>query len=184
MKYFKKENIYTFDMNDARRYGIQFKHTPYSKLVMPQNVPIKQDAIFLGRAKNRMDEISKIYKQLKEKKVKTKFMVLGAKENEFTINKFMSYSDYLLELSASKSVVEINKADQAGCSLRLLESLFLKKKLITNNKYIKEDKYYNPKNVFILDIDNMDDIHNFLNSPYSNDISVDDLDFSVWIDTF
>lgn len=34
IKYFSKENIYTFDIDDAERYDIRFKHTPYSSKIV------------------------------------------------------------------------------------------------------------------------------------------------------
>ena len=52
-----------------------------------------------------------------------------------------------------------------------MEALFYHKKLITNCKSIVNYEFYRKGNVFILGEDSMDELFNFINTPY---IDVDD----------
>lgn len=183
MTFFDKENVYSFDMEDAKKYGIRFKHTPYSEKVKLNESNKLYDGIFLGRIKNRDDEIEKIYHLFQKRNLNVKFLVLGSKNKNIELKTYMAYRDYLEYVANSKCIIEINEPNQAGCSLRMMESLFLKKKLITTNKDVKKDSFYNDKNVFILGVDNIERINEFINGEYCMvDVSI--LKFVNWIENF
>lgn len=55
---------------------------------------------------------------------------------------------------------------QSGLTLRVMESIFYKKKIITNNKEIIRYDISNPESVFILGVDSDDQLKNFLETPY------------------
>ena len=46
-----------------------------------------------------------------------------------------------------------------------MEAMFYNKKLITNNIYIKEYDFYNPRNIFILQERNINELNEFLELP-------------------
>ena len=69
-------------------------------------------------------------------------------------------------LSQSNCILDYNQEGQVGLTLRPMEALFLEKKLITNNKDIKNYDFYNPSNIFILGENNIEDIKEFINKPY------------------
>ena len=86
----------------------------------------------------------------------------------------------------SKSILDIVNPNQSGLTLRVMESLFFKKKLITNNLFISEYDFYNSQNIFILGKDREEDLHDFINSNY---IDVDDsivtsYDYHNWVKRF
>ena len=67
-----------------------------------------------------------------------------------------------------------------------MESIFLKKKLITNNKNVKNFKFYNKNNIFIIGIDKWENLEEFLNKKY-HDIDrkiLEKYDFKNWLDRF
>lgn len=182
MDYF--EEIYSFDLEDAQKYSIHFKHTPYSKNIKYHQAEITYDTLFLGRAKDRIEEIIRLKDFLDSKQLKNKFLVLDADRKDIKLNAFLSYEKYLDLVARSKCLIEINKKNQAGCSLRFMEAIFLKKKLITNNIFVSNDLYFDKNNVYILGHDNRD-IINFINSPYvDNNINLDELTFTNWIKGF
>ena len=182
MKYFN--NIYTFDPNDAIKYNIKFKHTPYSNNIELEKSNIKYDTLFLGRAKDRSNEIIELKDKLDNNKLNNKFMVLGLNRSDMLIKEFLSYYDYLKLLTQSRCIIEINKNGQSGCSLRFLESLFFEKKLITNNTHIINDAFYKEENVYIIGKDKRD-IKEFILSPYEKlELNLKELNFSEWINTF
>ncbi len=187
MKYFMKKNIFTFDYLDALKYGINYKHTPYSrKGINFANEKIIYDTVFLGRMKNREESIVNIKNELDKLGLNNRFMVLGAKDNSIKIDKLVNYNEYLRILNQSKCIVEINIASQSGCSLRFMESLFLQKKIITTNKNIVNDPYYSKNNVFIWGVDDKKELKKFLSLPYNVNYTVNlkDLYFDNWIESF
>ena len=67
-----------------------------------------------------------------------------------------------------------------------MEALFFEKKLITNNKDIKNYDFYNPSNIFILGENNIEDIKEFINKPYEKveQKIIDYYDFEQWLSRF
>ena len=67
-----------------------------------------------------------------------------------------------------------------------MESLFFKRKLITNNKEVMKYEFYNPNNIFILEKDNFEKINEFINSKYEDIDSkiVDYYDIENWLKRF
>ena len=79
----------------------------------------------------------------------------------------LSLEKVMEKYSESKVILEYVKVENEGCStLRALDCLGLKKKLITNNKEIINEDYYNKNNIFIIDENNIDIPIEFINSPY------------------
>lgn len=182
MNYF--DNIYTFDSDDAMKYNIEFKHTPYSDKIECEKNDIYYDTLFLGRAKDRVNEIIELKDTLDKNNLNNKFMVLGLDKPDIMIKEFLNYDDYLKLLMQSKCIIEINKAGQTGCSLRFLESLFFEKKIITNNHKIINNNFYSKDNVYIIGKDKRN-MREFILSPYKKlDLNLNELNFSNWIGTF
>lgn len=178
------DKIYTFDLQDSKKYDIEFKHTPYSdKIKSIGNIP-QYDTLFLGRSKNRIDEIISIKKLLDNKKLNNNFLVLDTDIEEVKLKHFLSYAQYIDLVNKSRCLVEINQSNQYGCSLRFMESLFLHKKLITNNKNIIHDPFFDQNNMYVLECDNRD-LYQFIYSPYiKNSQDLRGLVFENWIKEF
>jgi len=180
------KTVYTFDAGDAKTFNIYFKHTPYTKKIQLDTDSIEYDVLFLGRNKKRINEILSVKEMLESLGIKGKFLVYNCDNKEIKIDRFINYQEYIRMVSKTKCVLEINKKDQEGCSLRFLESLFLKKKLITNNKKIINDEYYNKNNVFILGVDDNKRLKEFITLPYDNSsaVNIDELNFVNWLESF
>ena len=89
-------------------------------------------------------------------------------------------------ISKSKCIVELLKTRKEARSLRGLESVFLKKKLITNCKNIVNEPFYDKNNIFILGVDSISDLSSFISEPYK-DVSkrlYEQYDFEKWIRNF
>lgn len=99
---------------------------------------------------------------------------------------FVEYDDYLQNLRESKAILEIVPENVVGLTIRTMEALFFNKKLITNNKDIKNYDFYNPNNIFIIGEDSEDKIKQFINSPFEliDRKIVEYYDFENWIKRF
>lgn len=172
------DEFWSFDKNNCLEFGFKYNSQFYSnKVSIPQKNDLKYDCLFVGRNKGRKEFI---------KKVNTVFQKNGLKLKTFIIDdedKIISYSDYLELLSNSKTILDIVANYQVGLSLRCMESLFLQKKLITNNLDIVNYDFYNKNNIFVLGIDDINKLSDFINSKYVkiDQKIVDNYDFESWL---
>ena len=174
------DRFYTFDLDDVNKYGIRYNSQFYTKKIKIKEKKEKYDVCFLGRDKGRKEEIDKIKSEFEKRSIKSNIRVIN---NE---KQFMPYRKYLKMIENSKCILDIVSNNQTGVSLRAMESLFFKKKLITNNKSIVKYDFYNQNNVFIIGIDKCDTINSFINSDYKSidDKIVSNYDFENWLKRF
>tara|TARA_B100001989_G_C24521025_1_gene455857 strand:+ start:18 stop:689 length:672 start_codon:yes stop_codon:yes gene_type:complete len=99
--------------------------------------------------------------------------------------KQLSYDEVLDILNQSKSVLDIQHPNQKGLTMRTIEMLGNKKKLITTNKEIRQYDFYDPQNIIVfdkhnktLDLDIINQEYNQVSSHIYNNYSI-----SSWIDT-
>ncbi|HAB26352.1 MAG TPA: hypothetical protein DCE27_00175, partial [Xanthomarina gelatinilytica] len=71
--------------------------------------------------------------------------------------------EYLLEADV---LLDIQKENQYGLSFRVFESLGYKKKLITTNADIVNYDFYNPNNIAVVDVHNIQIPDAFFKTPY------------------
>lgn len=160
------------------KYNIQY----YSGHVIPKSKPeVKYDIYFIGHDKGRKNYINKLKDKAESQKIKCKFIIIPDNSN-----KFIPYNIVRKDLLNSKAILEINQKGQNGYTLRALESLFLRKKLITNNKYLEKADFYCKDNIFILGKDNIDKLKDFINKPYSHkaDRFQENYTISTWFKNF
>lgn len=66
----------------------------------------------------------------------------------------------------SKAVLDFKFTNQVGLTIRTIESIGHKCKLITNNKQIIKEDFYNPNNIYIYDIENFNIPISFFQTSY------------------
>lgn len=93
-----------------------------------------------------------------------KFNVMEFKNSKFKEFKFkpLTEEENLAVLKVSKCVFDVEHSLQTGLTLRTIETLGAKKKLITTNKAIRDYNFYNENNIFILDDANTININEVL----------------------
>lgn len=156
------DNIWTFDKKDSILYNLNYTPQFYWRRTKTnKRNKSKIDIFFVGINKGRLKIIYNFDKKIKGIKklyiLKNKFSIKDficsffMKYKEYMINKELEYEKVLELINESKCLLEINKKNQEGITLRTLEAIFFNKKLITNNKKIKEYDFYNSKNIYILE---------------------------------
>nr|BBG56749.1 hypothetical protein [Erysipelothrix rhusiopathiae] len=95
-------------------------------------IPLKS-MFFLGKY------VKKIYRNLKFKDVTTKPM---------------SQNETNYQLVNSKHIIDVHHVKQTGLTLRTIESIGARSKLITTNPSIRDYDFYNENNILIVDRDN------------------------------
>lgn len=179
--------IFSFDLEDCRNYGMNYIHTYYfSTIKLPEN-EIIYDIYFIGADKGRIHKLLELRKIFEEHKLITKFHITkssGSKNvGDYMFQSKISYAEVLEDISKSRAILDIVQIGQTGISQRPMESLFFKKKLITNDFNICKYDFYNNNNIFILGKDDINELRAFIKSPYV-DISkkiVEKYDFGNWV---
>ncbi|MDX8380847.1 MAG: hypothetical protein R8M14_01895 [Ghiorsea sp.] len=69
-------------------------------------------------------------------------------------------------VTKSKAVLDIEHPGQTGLTMRTIEMLGLKKKMITTNASVKEYDFYNANNICVINRNNVELNKKFINSPY------------------
>lgn len=183
IKWMKKVGceIATFDPFDASALDIKkccqfFNFSGAPKL---DHEP-QYDLYFIGnpRGKSREKILEEIMRTANSQNLS--FNVLMRNK---TMNGYVSYQENLLFAANSHCIVEIVRENQTGLSLRPLEAVAMKKKLITNNAFIKDYDFYCPENVFIWGEDNPERLSNFVSSPFKplSEHILQEYDVNTWI---
>ena len=80
----------------------------------------------------------------------------------------ISYPQYLKDISLSEVIIDLTRIGQdEGFSYRVPEALFLNKKIISDRKLLIDEPFYSKDRVFIIGIDSMDRLRNFLEKDLS-----------------
>ena len=66
----------------------------------------------------------------------------------------------------SKSIMDYKFPKQVGLTMRTIESIGHRCKLITNNQQVKFEDFYTPENVYVYDLDSFDIPVDFLKTDY------------------
>ncbi len=196
------DHCFSFDKKDADFFGLKFHPLFFSQgfeNTSPQN--ITYDISFIGTAHTTRYSVVSMMSQFFSKNVRFyKYLYLQAKWvyfyykatnptykssviNEFAFNPLDKETVQQVFLK-SKSILDIEHPLQTGLTIRSLEALGAKKKLITTNKNIIDYDFYNPENILIIDRNEPKVKEEFFYKPY---IEVDSLIYekysiSGWLD--
>lgn len=147
---------------------------------------IEYDVIFVGKDKNRKRYIQNLRSKKYFCDLNWNLYLTATHFWEILFHPFykksVSYSKVQVMQNKSKAILEIVPSDTVDITMRTVDSIILKKKLITNSTKIISKEYYDPNNVFIIGKDNEETIFDFLNSGY-NDVSLEMIKqhkLSVW----
>ncbi|MCH6435003.1 hypothetical protein [Escherichia coli] len=174
--------IYTFDYNDAKKFGFTFLPLFFS--VKPQEIDKieKKKIIFIGSVHStRFDIISKIHNIAVSNNINFKFNLYFPSRLIFwfsflrkkslrndlldkVILKPLPYEFYLKEMQSAEFVLDVSHPKQSGLTMRTMEALAYNKKIITTNDNIRHYDFFDPNKHFILNDINEKNIIHFVNT--------------------
>jgi hypothetical protein len=180
---------WSFDENDCKKYHMKHNTTFYFDNIPLPHKNVIYDVSFVGHDKGRRKEIEKIEQLLVDAKCKTDFYIVDDDASKRTYkggHPQISYEQILERIAESKALLDMLQEHQTGLTIRPMEALFFKKKLITNQTSIKEQDFYHPNNIFVLGIDDVELLPTFLQKPYYEipENIVKNYDFVRWIHRF
>lgn len=151
---FNWDEIYTFDKNDAQKYGYKYiGFCYYSKHHITIRSKTLNDAYFVGGLKGGRDEtIYDVCNYLVSKGVLCLFDLMPFGDvppvelkGAHFYHGWKPYEEILEKVESSNCIIEICQKGQSGATLRYFEAVTMNKKLLTNNKNIVNFPFYNPK---------------------------------------
>lgn len=181
--------LWSFDPADCRKYNMRFNHQYYFKSLITKSDVCKWDVFFCGSDCGRGRLLVDLYRKFLMLKLKINFKIINSSFSEIPaeiISEPICYADIEKCNSEAKAILEIPRPGQSGATLRLMESLFLKKKVITTNPKVMEEPFYNENNIFVIGKRPIETLNSFLNSDYdhSADEFIDKYDFNSWLGNF
>lgn len=176
--------IYDFEVkennNDKIRHLNQFFPVglkEVTKLTLQEKRKGQTVCYFLGQDKNRLETLTVLASELNKFDVILDINIVRDKktnaESVFIIDNPLSYNENLTRSLASDIIIDITKDDQSGWTLRVLESLYFNKKIITNNKSVMSSEAYSKERFFILGYNDWNQFDSFLQAttpPVSQDV--------------
>ena len=205
--------IYSFDRDDAKKYGFKYYPDFYLEGIKPSGEP-KYDVAFVGTMnyvnyEYRSELIYYIdtfckaqglssflylkyadYDKDSKSKVKRLFNKITSwryikwterfKDCDFMYSENISLDEYERIMNESKVIVDINYKDRQGMTINAITALAKGKKLITTNKRIKDEPFYDPNVIYILDDDNPQLDIKFFKSSYKP-VNLEGLRVDNWL---
>lgn len=182
-------SVFIFDENEAKKYQMKY-HPQFHWITKTSDDKIKNDIFFVGRNKGRLFLLENFYDKCMQEELEVKYHVVKDRKNDFSEvfdlkSQSMVYEEVIKEVKQSKCILDINQDGQAGLTLRALEALFLKKKLITNNKDIVNYDFYRANNIQFLNENNISIDKEFINGKFSNidNEIIEKYTVDHWLDT-
>lgn len=181
-----------FDLMDSEKYGIDFNNTYYFKdLVTLKDITKienreNKSVYFLGQDKGRLIDLLDIKELLNGFSLDVDLHVVKDRTSsvlDFKYKPKISYHEVIRMIRYHDILLDYNQVGQSGLTLRIMEGLFFQKKIITNNISVKQYDFYNPANIFILNMDPIENIIEFINTDFEKvpDEILSRYEFQNWL---
>lgn len=180
---------WSFDPNDCEKYGMKFNHQFYFKSLIQKKNVLLYDIYFCGSDVGRGEKLTLLYNDFCKCGLKVLFQIVHPEYEgippEIKSPK-ISYQTMLDNVAKSRCLLEITRKGQTGPTLRLMEALFNKKKVITTNSNVIYEPFYNPQNIFIIGERPLDELRDFVKSDYVDFTTTDieKYDIKNWLNFF
>lgn len=200
------DKVLSFDKNDSREFGLDFLplfYIPQYESIAQNDVPQKYDLMFAGTVHSeRYEFINGIVNQVEKAGGKCytwfyfpskvnfyklkwdnpKFRKANIKDFQFTPMPRETLIGYYAE---SRIQIDMQHPKQTGLTMRTIETLGAKKKLITTNPDVVNYDFYRPENILIVDRYNPVITKEFIEAPWKEipDDIYKKYSISSWLNT-
>lgn len=167
-KYFDK--ISSYSKEDCIKYSLKYLPNFY---VETDKLEIENDIYTIMSDKSKKKLLENIYQECKEKLIKVNLNLVVYDDNIESqyiniLRKGITVKKMLENVKKSKCILEINREINRGYTFRTFDAIGLKKKLITTNKNIIKEDFYNSNNILILNENNINIPKDFIDSAYED----------------
>lgn len=159
---------WTFSSVDAEKYNMHFNPPFFFNEIKCENQTNEYDILFVGKDKGRLSKLLSLKGKFDELGLKSKFIITKTKKYHRNKNysKEIPYEQTFKLTCETKAILDYIEVNNSGQSMRMMESIFRSKKIITNNILVKKYDFYDKRNIFILEQDDINELKIFINTPY------------------
>ena len=137
---------------------------------------------------NREEKIDRFIEEMSKKDVELSIFIQYYHQAEIRnpkikyIKNRITFLENLKNVEQADILLDFVDPIHNGLSIRFFEAMYYKKKVITDNKTVKNYDFYHPNNIFIIN-DNYAQIEEFITIPYQeiSEEIVQNYSFSMWI---
>ena len=184
---------WTFDLDDANNWGMMYNPQFFIDSIKFEKKSKEYDVFFCGADRqgiwpNRVKLVNKYYAILK-KHVKNEMMFYLVSNSKYAnkdiVNKKrMNEKKYFEIMGKSKTVLEIVEPNEEWLTLRVFQALSNGIKVITNNHKITRYDFYSPEYIFILGVDDISKINDFIEKQLDYEIDLTYYSMQNWVERF
>ena len=176
------DKIYSFDDKDIEKHGFErLTNYNYLPFLSQEKQNPSEDALYItSYDKKRIKQLDVLSQKFEELRLKFDLYVIGKKSwknqlmKPFSKNKIVftrkriNHENLPEFYKRTKVILDLMRENQYGLSFRVFEAMALEKKIITDNKKIKNYDFYNPNNILVLDKDFSNITKEFFETPYQS----------------
>lgn len=181
--------VWSYSEYDCKKNNYKYNTTFFWDRKREAIAEVEQDVYFIGKDKGRLKKVLSIATELEKREISIVYHVVATHRYSFPKKNYSNnipYSEVQASIAKSRAILDVKVSQTAGPSLRALESIFYRKKLITDDKNVEHFRFYNKNNIFIWGEDDITDLKEFLSSPMS-EVDSDDIEYynvSNWLNRF
>ena len=152
----KYDLVISCDTDIVNKYKVDYYPSAfYSKITINKEVDCC-DVFFCGEDGGRLSLLERTYKELTEQGLNCSFYCARSNNVGKVINGVkhidkMSYFDYLAHMQSCRIILDIVKPGVVSPSFRYCEGIVYDKKVLTNNKLVKELPLYDKNQFYVYD---------------------------------
>ncbi len=185
-------DVWSYGTEQCEKYKVKQNYSFFCKSMYPQDdvndLEKIYDICYVGKDKGRLDKIKRIIKDNNWEAYKW-FLYITADHfwqrfNKKEYNKTLKYISVQRIQASAKAILEIVPSQSVDITLRAIDAMVLKRKLVTDSKNAVNMDYYNKNNVFVIGSDDSGSLEDFLDLPYvpvDKEI-VEQYEIENWID--
>lgn len=176
---------FTFDPCDAKEFGWTYRTLFFDPITCNVDKERKYDITFICSLHSERVKVYKILCKFAKKHGLSVFSYLFSnrwsyyrqkyikKNSSFDIDSsLLKFAPLLMRETAaiynkSKSIIDYKFPKQVGLTMRTIESIGHRCKLITNNQQVKYEDFYIPENIYVYDLDSFDIPEVFFKTSYT-----------------
>jgi len=162
---------WSYSEYDCRTYNMTYNTTFYPYEVDEKLLSCEEtvDVTFVGKNKGRLAKLLNLQELLETSGLTTDFHICknGHLDENLSVYKpLLPYKEIVAKIARSRAIVDLCVSENAGPTIRPLEALYFRKKLITDDVSVLGRDFYHPDNVFVIGKDDPENLYEFVKSPY------------------
>ena len=151
-------DIWSYSISDCEKYGLRYNTQFYFDSIVERYGDVRRaeapqggkSFLFAGRTKGREEKIEAISQQIRRAGWGCEVEYLSASmRRPKNCGDVIRYDELVRQMLGYQGILDIAAATTSGLSLRVMESIFFHKKLITDNSVVMDYDFYDENNIYV-----------------------------------